>query len=145
MPSKPRFYKQETLYSCVPACLRMVLSSYEFDISEVELRTLCDCTSFGTDPFPAVLAARRLGFAYTRSLTLTLDELAELVGDESYPFVEVNMGPIDGIKTAHALVVLAVGKTTVTVYDPMKGEREIPVENFEAAWEMRDNLATLVM
>jgi ABC-type bacteriocin/lantibiotic exporter with double-glycine peptidase domain len=123
----------------------MVLSSHDFHISEAELRELCDCTPFGTDPFPAVLAARHLKFENTRSLTLTLAELAELVGDENYPFVEVNMGPIDGIKTAHALVVLAVGETTVTVSDPMKGEREIPVDNFIAAWEMRDNLATLVM
>jgi ABC-type bacteriocin/lantibiotic exporter with double-glycine peptidase domain len=122
----------------------MVLSSYDFDISEAELREMCDCTSFGTDPFPAVLAARKLGSESTQSHTLTLSQLAGLVGNQNYPYVEVNMGPIDGIKTPHALVVLAVNMNAVTVYDPMIGERSLPIEDFMSAWEMRGCLAILV-
>lgn len=38
--------KQETPYSCVPACLRMVLSSFGLELQEAELRTLCDCTTY---------------------------------------------------------------------------------------------------
>ncbi len=48
-PLKPPFHKQETRYSCVPACLRMVLGSFDVDISESVLRTRCDCTPYGTD------------------------------------------------------------------------------------------------
>ena len=108
----------------------MILSSYEFEISEAELRTLCDCTAYGTDPLLAVDAARKLGFTETRMHTLTLKQLAALVKDEIYPYVEVNLGPIDGIKTAHALVILAIAKTHVTVYDPLQGERVLPIKNF---------------
>jgi hypothetical protein len=32
----------------VPACLRTVLASFGLDVSESELRTLCDTTIFGT-------------------------------------------------------------------------------------------------
>jgi len=145
MPLKPQFYKQETLYSCVPACLRMVLSSYEFLISEAELRSRCDCTEFGTDPFLAVLAARELGFENTRTHTLTLSQLAVLITDEIYPYVEVNMAPIDGNKTAHALVIVGVDEKTVTVYDPLLEPRVVPLGDFILAWAMRGNLATLVL
>lgn len=58
-----------------------------------------------------------------------------VVRDETYPYVEVNMGPINGIKTAHTLVVLSVDKTTVIVYDLMRGESALLVENFMSAWE----------
>ncbi len=124
-----------------------MLSSYGFEISEAELRILCDCTPLGTDPLPSVDAARKLGFSDTRVYTLTLDQLAVLVKDEIYPYVEVNMGPIDGVKTAHALVVLAVDEETVTVHDPWqeKGERILPVNNFVAAWKMRSNMAVIVI
>ncbi|RUT06603.1 hypothetical protein DSM106972_028600 [Dulcicalothrix desertica PCC 7102] len=60
MQSKLIFHKQETPYSCVPACLRMVLSVFEVDMSEAELRQLCDSTPFGTEALKAVDAVRNL-------------------------------------------------------------------------------------
>ena len=59
---KLQFHKQETTYSCVPACLRMVLSGFGLDLSEAELGARCDCTVFGTDAFQTVNALRELGF-----------------------------------------------------------------------------------
>ena len=79
MPLKPPFHKQETRYSCVPACLRMVLGSFGVDISESELRTRCDCTPYGTDALMAVDAARALGFVKTAKYTLSLEELKTVV------------------------------------------------------------------
>ena len=75
MPLKPPFLKQETRYSCVPACLRMVLSSPGLDVPEAELRARCDCTAFGTDALKAVDAVRQLGFPGTAKYNLSLDEL----------------------------------------------------------------------
>ena len=43
-PLKPRFHRQETTYSCVPACLRIALSSFNVEITEERLGELCDCT-----------------------------------------------------------------------------------------------------
>lgn len=73
MKSKPPFHKQETRYSCVPACLRMVLGSFGLEITESELRARCDCTPFnGTNALQAVDAARELGFAGTTKHNLSL-------------------------------------------------------------------------
>src|SRR5438132_14196904 len=104
MPSKPPFHKQETRYSCVPACLRMVLGSFAVDITEADLRRRCDSTPYGTDALMVVDVARQFGFAGTAKHTTTLDELRALVADGRHPIVFVNVRPIDGIEDVHALV-----------------------------------------
>ena len=53
------FHKQEAAYSCVPACLRMVLAGLGLDLTEKRLRELCDCSPlFGTQALRAIGAAR---------------------------------------------------------------------------------------
>lgn len=144
MKSKLPFYKQETRYSCVPACLRMVLASLGLDLSETELRTGCDCTPFGTDALNAVDAARRLGFPKTAKYTLSLDELESLIASGHYPIVFVNLGPIDGLDDEHALVVTEVSHTSISVHDPLQGERILPHDTFSAAWAMMHRLVILI-
>ena len=143
-PSKLPFYKQETPDSCVPACLRMVLSGLGVAIAEAELRVLCDCTFEGTSAVKAVDAVRQLGFAQTRKHTLTLAELEKIVTDGNTPIVFVEMYSIDGFYQVHALVVTNVTPFSVQVLDPANGERTIPRQVFNVAWEARHNLAILV-
>src|SRR5437588_723723 len=106
--SKPRFHKQETLDSCAPACLRMVLSSFSLDLPEAELRRLCDCTFDGTDALKVMDAARQLGFINTAKYTLSIGELEAIATGGQFPIVFVDLTPIDGIYQAHALVVISV-------------------------------------
>lgn len=94
----------------------MVRSSFNFEIPEANLRTLCDCTLLGTDALQAVDAMRQLGFTLTAKYTLSIDELEELVANEHNPIVLVDLRPIDSAKGAHALVVVGVSETDVNVY-----------------------------
>ncbi|MEK6288183.1 MAG: cysteine peptidase family C39 domain-containing protein [Acidobacteriota bacterium] len=144
MPSKPLFHKQETRYSCVPACLRMVFGSFGVDIAEADLREQCDCTPYGTDALLAVDAARQLGFAGTVKHTLTLEELRTVVTEGQHPIVFVDLSPIDGAEDIHTLVVVAVSQYEVSVLDPLKGERLLPLQAFSTAWALRHNLAIIV-
>lgn len=144
MPSTPLFHKQETPYSCVPACLRIVLGSFGLELSEVELRTLCDCTPFGTEALKAVDAARQLGFAQTVKHTLSAHELEVQVRQAVYPIAFVNTLPIDGIKGGHAVVVVDIDQDGVSVYDPLRGQRLLPRTTFDTAWAMMHNVAILV-
>lgn len=144
MPSKPSFYKQETAYSCVPACLRMVLSGFGIDIPESELRVLCDSTIIGTDALKAVDAARQLGFTGSAKYTLTLEELQAVVASGHYPIIFVSLFPIDASSDIHAVVVVEVTAHSVLMLDPLQGERRIPVQVFSAAWAMGYNLAILI-
>ena len=67
-----------------------------------------------------------------------------LTDSNQYPIVFIDLDPIDGIHEAHALVVIGVGDTFVTVYDPLHGECLLPRQTFSAAWAMRHNLAIIV-
>ena len=81
--SKPPFHKQETPHSRVPAFLHTVLVGFGLDVSESELRTLCDTTIFGTAALKTVDAARALGFTGTAKHKLShLDDknLRSLIG-----------------------------------------------------------------
>ena len=91
MSLKPPFHKQETRFSCVPACLRMVLLALGVDVSERQLRASCDTTLLGTDALKAVDAARKLGFDGSAKHTLTLDELSDLVEAGHNPIVFVSL------------------------------------------------------
>lgn len=138
------FYLQETPDSCVPACLRMVLAGFGVEIAEAKLRELCDCTFEGTIALKAVDAVRQLGFAQTRKHTLTLAELETVVNNGNMPIVFVEMEPINGIYQVHALVVTNVTPFSFQVLDPASGERIIPRQVFQVAWEARHHLTILV-
>lgn len=111
----------------------MVLSSFDLDLSETELRERCDCTPFGTEALKAIDAIRDLGFPNTLKCTLSFDELLQQLEETTYPIVFVNLLPIDGIREAHAIVVIAADSSSITVYDPSKTERTLPVSTFTAA------------
>lgn len=146
MPSRLPFHKQETRYSCVPACLRMIFGSFGVDITEGDLRERCDCTPYyGTDALMAVDAARQFGFSGTAKHTLTLEELRTVVIAGQHPIAFVDLNPIDGIEDIHTLVVVTVSQYEVSVLDPLKGERLLPLQAFGAAWALRHNLAIIVV
>jgi ABC-type bacteriocin/lantibiotic exporter with double-glycine peptidase domain len=144
LKSKLLSHRQETPYSCVPACLRVVLLSLGHDIEESRLRALCDCTVFGTNAVQAIPALRELGFRRTQKHTLRLDELSAEVTRGVLPIAFVSTLLIDGVKGEHALIVLGISVTEVTVYDPLRGERILPLGSFEAAWAIMHNLTILV-
>jgi ABC-type bacteriocin/lantibiotic exporter with double-glycine peptidase domain len=122
----------------------MVLASFGIIKSEAELRSLCDCTPFGTEALQATDAARKLGFVNTVKCTLNWDELVNQINQGCYPIVFINLFPLDGIKSRHAVVVSTLSGTHVTIYDPLQGQRVLPKSTFETAWVMMNNLCILV-
>lgn len=122
----------------------MVLLSFGVDVPESELRTRCDCTLLGTDALHAIDATRQLGFANSGKYTLSLTDLNDAVAAGQFPIVFVSLLPIDARKDIHALVVVDVTEQAVEVIDPLYGERELPLETFNAAWAIAHHLAILI-
>ena len=54
------------------------------------------------------------------------------------------MLPLDGYKGGHAFVVIEAAQDSVTVYDPLHGERILPRTTFTTAWAMMHNLTILI-
>jgi ABC-type bacteriocin/lantibiotic exporter with double-glycine peptidase domain len=144
MRSKLPFYKQEKPYSCVPACLRMVLAAQGQIVSESDLRERCDCTFLGTEALNAVDAMRAMGFSNSSKCTLKITELIVKLNAGLYPIVFVNLLPIDGINDPHAIVVTAIDEDEVQMSDPLQGERLLPRSTFDTAWAMMRNLTISV-
>ena len=99
MQSKLPFYRQEKPYSCVPACLRMVLAAKGYAVSESVLRERCDCTFLGTDALTAVDALRAMGFSNSSKCTyakthgetyeLALRNAKEVLEDSIYGYEQL--------------------------------------------------------
>ena len=111
--SVPHF-RQEFPYSCVPACLRMVLAHFGRNHSEDELRRLLETGPQGTRA-GNLLAAGNLGFHVQISgstLPLLQAELASGVP----PIVFLETGALDYWRTdcAHVAVLVGVDGTTAT-------------------------------
>ena len=122
----------------------MILLGLGTDVPESRLRAECDSTILGTDALKAVDAARRLGLVSSAKHTLTTDELRNLVSEGKYPIVFVSLLPIDARDDTHALVVTEFVEEDILMFDPLAGERVIPLQTFDAAWGMQHNLALVI-
>jgi ABC-type bacteriocin/lantibiotic exporter with double-glycine peptidase domain len=146
MPDKPPLFDQETDYSCVPACLRMVLASMGILKTEQELRDLCDCTTLeGTTALKAINAARTLDFTRSRKHNLTFDDLkAEFErGLNPIAFIEVRLSP-ELPSQKHAVVITAISIANIYVIDPARGEIAYSLDEFLREWNATRRLTILV-
>lgn len=128
---KPPFFRQAYPFSCIPACLRMVLTSLDCEIFEPELRSLCECDETGTKPSNAVKAAITCGFdAYQAQLTF--EELKDLVAQGATPIVFIKA--FENTAYSHAVVIYKILKSKIVILDPENGEREIELNLFAEIW-----------
>ena len=133
-----KFFHQEKPYSCAAACLRMVAATVGIKRTEEEIRQLCHTDFRGTYIDDVVSAAIQLGLhAEKRNASI-----AELTAAE-YAIVYLDMLPISGIPSIHAVVVEEVSDT-VTVIDPIVGKRLLSLEQFQQAWRLCRNLSVLI-
>lgn len=130
MPKPPHFFQTHP-ESCVPACLRMVLGSLDFEIPEFDLRTLCKCNSDGTSPLNAVIAAIECGFdAYQANLEF--DELQVLISQNITPIVFIRAN--ENVSYSHAVVIYESSETDVYILDPAIGENKYEINKFTEIW-----------
>jgi ABC-type bacteriocin/lantibiotic exporter with double-glycine peptidase domain len=141
------FHPQEKDYSCVPACLRMVVASSGLDLSEEDLIRLCNCTAQGTSPGNLVSAAIQLGFDKTSQDRLELDDLRGALANGIFPIVWLRTieDPLAPFPPTHAVVAIRIGKQ-VSVRDPAKPEPEsrVPRQRFLESWTRAGRLTVLV-
>lgn len=153
MPDKPTLHKQETEYSCAPACLKMVLESFGLVHTEQQLRELCDCrydSVFllgGADnhPFKVKAAAQTLGFVNTKIANPSFGELKSELERGLYPivYVKAQLAP-DKPLQKHAVVVVEIGENSVEIRDPWRGELVLSEAAFLSEWVSARRVTILV-
>lgn len=109
----------------------MVLASCNFDISEFDLRNLCECDETGVEVKKAVKAVETLGFDYDK-VNLTFEELKEYVLSKLNPIVFLRFN--SQAEYSHAVVVYKISKEKIYVLDPGIGERAFQINDFTEIW-----------
>lgn len=128
---KPPFFQQVHPFSCVPACIRMVLASLDCEKSETEIRSFCECDETGTSPSKAVESAIRFGFDAYRA-NLTFEELEDLISQKITPIVFIKV--TENVNYSHAIIIYKISKGKIYVVDPELGEKSFDAKQFKDMW-----------
>lgn len=128
---KPPFFSQTFPFSCVPACIRMVLASLDCEKTEAEIRSFCECDETGTSPSKATDAAIKFGFDAYRA-NLAFEELEDLISQDVTPIVFTKVA--EDVNYSHAIVIYKISKGKIYAIDPELGERKFDVNQFNEMW-----------
>jgi ABC-type bacteriocin/lantibiotic exporter with double-glycine peptidase domain len=134
---------QELDYSCVPACIRMVLAFYGLKVPESQLRALFKIRPSGTSLANVLLRLPELGMSAS-VYSASLFELERYLEDGTPCIVQVWTEHLSYWRAAwmHDLVVVGIEGDTVLVNDPAfpDAPKAIAKSEFEHAWAAADRL-----
>ena len=127
------YYRQETDFTCGPACLRMVLERFGVRKTEKQLAGLLETTKKeGTlnKAFPVV--AKKLKLNYVANGNSSIKELKEKL-EECYSIIVCFYYKPE--RVYHYAVVKAISQKTISFWDPLTGpSKSCSVEEFKEVW-----------
>ncbi len=141
--SKLPFHRQERPYSCVNACLRIILEYHRIEVSEQELQDKCYTTELGTYADDIISCLKCYGF-HARLLELDMFDLKRYIKDNIFPVLYINLYPVYGQYSNHAVIVEKVDRTTVLFLDPLRGVTELKLDLFNKCWDIAGNLGIII-
>ena len=129
-------YKQEFNYSCLPACVRMVLERHGLALPEADLRQLLGTNDEGTKP-RNLFRLTSLGFE-VEVKPADLMQLRDALVAGQPPLVLVNTAPLSYWQTTcpHVAVVVGIDDASIWLNDPYfdSAPQQESLTNFLAAW-----------
>jgi len=151
MPSvyidKPH-HKQETDFSCVPACLKMLLEFFNIKVSESDLRLRLKTKPFGTH----IINILSLGESYGIQAKIefwSLEELKAYLNNYKVPCIALVWTEHFAHwkqNCLHSVVVIGYNDESVIINDPNFEEKDyyIPFNDFISAWQVNDGLVVIL-
>ena len=143
--SVPHF-KQELPFSCVAACVRMVLAHCGRTCSEDELRQLLGTEHHGTRARNLFLI-ESLGFdVQVETSNLAQLGAALVSGVPPIVFVETSFLDYWTVACDHVVVIVGLNLTTVSLNDPYfdTAPQQIALTSFQSAWASNEHLAAFI-
>jgi len=140
-------FQQSQPYTCVAACLRVVLAALGADYSEEDLARACHTDPSGATLSDAATAAQSLGFNALFIPEATFEMLTAWLQHGVPMIVGIAADALaHGATGGHAVVVGGLEQGQVLVVDPAIGaERRLDLETFLRAWRRRGNRALVVL
>jgi ABC-type bacteriocin/lantibiotic exporter with double-glycine peptidase domain len=142
MKSKPPFFAQERPDTCALACLRMVLAAFGKETTEEQLVRAANMETGGVDIENLERLARAYGLD-PELAQLELDDLAALTEEGGLCIAFLNRLSLDGELAVHAVVPVSVSPRFVTFLDPLRGQRRVSKQKFQAAQRWLANWAVV--
>lgn len=130
-------FQQELDYSCLPACVRMVLAYYGDQRPEPELRRLLKTRFTGTSPANVMLRLPDIGYgAVVVEASRSLLRRRIAAGEPCIAHVWTSPLPHWDEGAVHAVVVVDISEESVWINDPIlnSGPTAIPQDAFLKAW-----------
>jgi ABC-type bacteriocin/lantibiotic exporter with double-glycine peptidase domain len=129
-------FQQEHEYSCVAACVRMVLAHYGNVRLEAELRLLLDTLPTGTRAGNVMRLSGSDFEVYLRPSNLL--ELQQVLAANQPPIVFLQTGPLEywSMDIFHTAVLTGLDTTTAAIHDPYfaTAPQTTSLRSFEKAW-----------
>ena len=139
-------FRQEFNYSCVAACVRMVMAYYGHNESEDNVRQLLGTKPRGTRA-ANVTNIVQLGFD-VRFGASNLSQLQATLAANVPPIIFLLTGTLDYWETneAHAVVLIGVDAASAHLNDPFFDTfaQQTSLANFQQAWAMTGHLAAFI-
>lgn len=140
-------FPQERDYSCLPACVRMVLAFFGHQRSEGELRRLLKTRVTGTSPANVMLQLPNIGFdasVFDSSQSFLRERLS--AGQPCIVHLWTEPLPHWHEAVIHAVVVTDFGDETVLINDPVLEAPSTAVSwaAFLASWAATDHTLILI-
>lgn len=137
---------QELEYSCVAACVRMVLAHYGDVRAEAELRSLLDTQPTGTRAGNVMRLSGSVFEVYLRSSNLI--ELQQVLVDNQPPIVFLRTGPLDywSMDIFHSAVLIGLDPASAALHDPywVTGPQTTSLPSFEKAWALTGQFTVFI-
>jgi len=125
----------------------MVLAGLGHPLTEAQIRFRCQHTSVGMRLNQIAGGLSDLPVVVEHCVGWGLDDLSDSVRAETPPIVAVDLRPIDGVFSFHAVVVVGIKDDRLLVHDPLNrsGPRSIKLSSFEAGWMAADREALVII
>ena len=149
--------QQEKPYTCLPACLRIVLHYLGVSLTEEEIADECNTNEAGTTLADAVHAVHSLGFNATRIQNATLEDLIHCLNHNEPVIVLVGVEHLPyGDFGTHAVTVCSLRSPTTSSYGGFEGDEifcidtalgqevQLDVMIFLRAWRSRGRRGIVV-
>lgn len=142
---RKKHYKQERAYSCVPACVRMVLEYLGEQTTEKFLRRFLKTKYYGTN----LLNIRYLSdIGFRTTITYSVEELKRFIKERKLPIVRLVTRDLDfyDFDGYHAVIIVGIDQESVIANDPYFATEviEIPIRDFTFAWAECDYLTIII-
>lgn len=140
-------FQQELPYTCLPACVRMVLAHHGEEYSEDELaQAFNPIPDFGTHPKNAVTGLEEMGYHALWFENASLERLIELLNNQWPIIVFVMAADLPhGHSGLHAVVVVGIEDKQIICLDPiLMNESRFELSFFSYIWGKLDNQGLVI-